>query len=138
MAMLERTRLLIIDDWGPEPLTAEQRRDLLEIVDDRHEKGSLLIHQPNPIGRWHEVIGDHTLGDGRDPGPRHSPRTPARTQGPQHAQAAQCRGQRHNQHRLDERQGEVRRNQPSVVSPRCSGMSLVSGPSADGERVFIP
>jgi hypothetical protein len=32
--MLERTRLLIIDDWGPEPLTAEQRRDLLEIVED--------------------------------------------------------------------------------------------------------
>ena len=32
LAMLERIRLLIIDDWGPEPLTAEQRRDLLEIV----------------------------------------------------------------------------------------------------------
>jgi hypothetical protein len=46
--------------------------------------------------------------------------------GSQHAQVAQCRGQRHNQHRLDERQGEVRRNQPSEVSPRCSGMSLVS------------
>jgi hypothetical protein len=35
MNALERTRLLIIDDWGPEPLNAEQRRDLLEIVDDR-------------------------------------------------------------------------------------------------------
>jgi hypothetical protein len=34
----ERTRLLIIDDWGPEPLTAEQRRDLLEIADDRCDK----------------------------------------------------------------------------------------------------
>ena len=40
LAMLERIRLLIIDDWGPEPLAAEQRRDLLEIVDDRYEKGS--------------------------------------------------------------------------------------------------
>ena len=47
MSTLERTRLLIIDDWGPEPLTAEQRRDLLEIVDDRYEKGS-LHHQPDP------------------------------------------------------------------------------------------
>ena len=37
---LERTRLLIIDDWGPEPLNAEQRRDLLEIVNDRHDADS--------------------------------------------------------------------------------------------------
>jgi DNA replication protein DnaC len=63
MATLERTRLLIIDDWGPEPLTAEQRRDLLEIVDDRYEKGSLLITSQIPTGRWHELIGDHTIGD---------------------------------------------------------------------------
>jgi DNA replication protein DnaC len=63
MATLERTRLLVIDDWGPDPLTAEQRRDLLEIVDDRYEKGSLLITSQIPISRWHEVIGDHTIGD---------------------------------------------------------------------------
>ena len=55
---LERTRLLIIDNWGPEPLNAEQRRDLLEIVDDREGKGSLLITSQVPIGRWHEIIGD--------------------------------------------------------------------------------
>ncbi len=63
LATIERTRLLIIDDWGPEPLTAEQRRDLLEIVDDRYDKGSLLITSQVPIPRWHEVIGDMTLGD---------------------------------------------------------------------------
>ena len=58
LAALERTRLLIIDDWGPEPLTAEQRRDLLEIVDDRYDKGSLLITSQVPVGRWHEVTGE--------------------------------------------------------------------------------
>ncbi len=63
LAALERTRLLIIDDWGPEPLTAEQRRDLLEIVDDRYDKGSLLITSQVPVGRWHDIIGDMTLGD---------------------------------------------------------------------------
>jgi len=63
MRSLERTRLLIIDDWGPEPLNAEQRRDLLEIVDDREGKGSLLMTSQVPIGRWHEVIADPTLGD---------------------------------------------------------------------------
>jgi DNA replication protein DnaC len=63
MAALERTRLLILDDWGPEPLTLDQRRDLLEIVDDRYERGSLLITSQIPVARWHEVIGDPTLAD---------------------------------------------------------------------------
>jgi DNA replication protein DnaC len=63
MTTLERTRLLIIDDWGPEPLNAEQRRDLLEIVDDRYDRGSLLITSQVPVNRWHEVIGDPTLAD---------------------------------------------------------------------------
>jgi len=63
LATLERTRLLIIDDWGPEPLTAEQRRDLLEIVDDRYEKGSLLVTSQVPVKRWHELMGDPTIGD---------------------------------------------------------------------------
>lgn len=63
LAALERVRLLIIDDWGPEPLTAEQRRDLLEIVDDRYDKGSLLITSQVPVSRWHDVVGDLTIGD---------------------------------------------------------------------------
>ena len=63
MTALERTRLLIIDDWGPEPLNAEQRRDLLEIIDDRYDRGSLLITSQVPVNRWHEVIGDPTLAD---------------------------------------------------------------------------
>jgi DNA replication protein DnaC len=63
LAALERTRLLIIDDWGPEPLSAEQRRDLLEIVEDRYEKGSLLITSQVPVARWHELVGDPTIGD---------------------------------------------------------------------------
>jgi len=63
LATLERTRLLIIDDWGPEPLTSEQRRDLLEIVEDRYERGSLLVTSQVPVNRWHELIGDRTIGD---------------------------------------------------------------------------
>jgi len=58
LSALERTRLLIIDDWGPEPLTAEQRRDLLEIVDDRDGRGSLLITSQLPLNRWHDVVGE--------------------------------------------------------------------------------
>src|SRR5215208_6517773 len=44
----QRVRLLIIDDWEPEPLNAEQRRDLLEIVEDRYDRGSLLITSQGP------------------------------------------------------------------------------------------
>jgi DNA replication protein DnaC len=63
MTTLERTNLLIIDDWGPEPLAAEQRRDLLEIVDDRYDKGSLLITSQVPVPQWHDIVADPTLGD---------------------------------------------------------------------------
>src|SRR6516165_12143197 len=63
LTTLERIRLLIIDDWGPEPLNAEQRRDLLEIADDRYEKGSLLLTSQVPVSRWHELVGDPTIGD---------------------------------------------------------------------------
>src|SRR3954465_14619022 len=63
IAALERVNLLILDDWGPEPLAADQRRDLLEIVDDRYDKGSLLITSQVPVSRWHDVVGDPTLGD---------------------------------------------------------------------------
>jgi DNA replication protein DnaC len=63
LATLERTRLLIIDDWGPEPLTAEQRRDLLEIVEDRYNAGSLIITSQLPVDRWYELVGNPTLAD---------------------------------------------------------------------------
>jgi len=63
LAMLERTLLLIIDDWGSDPLTTEQRRDPLEIVDDHYEKESLLVTSQIPMSRWHELMGDPTIGE---------------------------------------------------------------------------
>jgi DNA replication protein DnaC len=53
-----RVQLLILDDWGLAPLTAEQRRDLLEIVDDRHERGSTIVTSQVPVDHWHKVFGD--------------------------------------------------------------------------------
>jgi DNA replication protein DnaC len=60
---IARTKLLILDDWGPEPLTAEQRRDLLEIVEDRYDTGSTMITSQISVERWYEVIADPTLAD---------------------------------------------------------------------------
>ncbi|MGY3424717.1 DNA replication protein DnaC [Bradyrhizobium sp. F1.13.4] len=58
---LSRVDLLILDDWGLAPLTGEQRRDLLEVVDDRHQRGSTIITSQVPIENWHEVIADPTI-----------------------------------------------------------------------------
>ena len=55
--------MLILDDWGLAPLTGEQRRDLLEIMDDRHERGSTIVTSQVPVDHWHEVIGDPTIAD---------------------------------------------------------------------------
>jgi DNA replication protein DnaC len=58
---LARVDLLILDDWGPEKLDDEQRRDLLEIVEDRYERRSTLVTSQVPVDRWYEIIGDPTL-----------------------------------------------------------------------------
>ena len=60
---LARVKLLILDDWGPETLTSNQARDLLEIVEDRYDRGSLIITSQVPIDRWHDLIGVPTLVD---------------------------------------------------------------------------
>lgn len=61
--MLVKVDLLILDDWGPDRLSPSQRRDLMEIVEDRHGRGSTLITSQLPVTTWHDVIGEPTLGD---------------------------------------------------------------------------
>ena len=60
---LIKADLLILDDWGPDRLTANQRRDLMEIVEDRYGRGSTLITSQLPVEAWHEVIGEPTFAD---------------------------------------------------------------------------
>ena len=60
---IARVKLLILDDWGPEALTSNHARDLLEIVEDRYDKGSLIITSQVPINLWHDLIGVPTLAD---------------------------------------------------------------------------
>jgi len=60
---LVRCDLLILDDWGPDRLSAGQRRDLMEITDDRHGIGSTLITSQLPVDTWHDVIGEPTFAD---------------------------------------------------------------------------
>jgi DNA replication protein DnaC len=60
---ISRAKLLILDDWGPETLTPDQARDLLEIVEDRYDAGSVMITSQVPVDRWHDMIGVPTLAD---------------------------------------------------------------------------
>ncbi len=60
---LTKTQLLILDDWGPDRLTASQRRDLMEIVEDRYQAGSTIITSQLPLSTWHDVIGESTFAD---------------------------------------------------------------------------
>jgi len=63
MRSLSRTDLVILDDWGLAPLTGPGRRDLLELLDDRHPGRSTLVTSQLPVEAWHEHIGEPTLAD---------------------------------------------------------------------------
>lgn len=63
LAQLAKTDCLIIDDWGLDVLTQQQRNDLLEVMEDRHGRGATLITSQLPITHWHEAVGDPTLAD---------------------------------------------------------------------------
>ena len=63
MEYVSKLSLLILDDWGVAPMTDSNRRDLLEIIDDRYNHSSTLITSQLPINTWHDSIGDATLGD---------------------------------------------------------------------------
>lgn len=63
LTALAKKDLLVLDDWGLAPLTDEQRRDLLEIVEDRHGRRSTVIASQVSVEQWYQSIGDPTLAD---------------------------------------------------------------------------
>lgn len=82
---IARLDLLFLDDGGPEPLDADQRRDFLEIVEDRYESRSIIVTSQLPVDRWYD-----RRRDPRSPRPQCLPH---RTQGrePQEAEASRSR-----------------------------------------------
>ena len=63
LARIEKHHLLLIDDFGIAPLDAASRSTLMEIIEDRHGKGSTIITSQVPISAWHDVIGEQTIAD---------------------------------------------------------------------------
>lgn len=63
IARIERQQLLILDDFGIQPFDAQSRAALMEIIEDRHGKTSLIITSQLPVAKWYEVIGEKTIAD---------------------------------------------------------------------------
>ena len=63
MRSLNGVQLLILDDWGLEPLDGSARRDLYEILEERYGRRSTILTSQIPIDKWHEIIGNPTYAD---------------------------------------------------------------------------
>ena len=60
---IEKQDLLILDDFGIQPLDSQSRASLLDIIEDRHGKRSTIITSQVPVSDWHDIIGDQTVAD---------------------------------------------------------------------------
>ena len=63
LAKLAKVDLLSIDDWAMDPLTEQERKDFLELMEDRHGLKSTLITSQYPVSKWHDRIGEPTTAD---------------------------------------------------------------------------
>lgn len=63
LAAWARVEVLVIDDLAIRPLTPAQSADLLEVVEDRHQRRSTVVTSQLPLAHWHEALGDPTLAD---------------------------------------------------------------------------
>lgn len=63
LAKIERQHLLILDDFGLQPLDAQNRQTLMEMIEDRHGKSATVITSQLPVKQWYEVIGEKTIAD---------------------------------------------------------------------------
>jgi DNA replication protein DnaC len=63
MDRLQKTDLLVIDDYGLAPLSPVERRDLLEVIEDRTGRRATLVTSQLPFDHWHEIVGDATFAD---------------------------------------------------------------------------
>jgi hypothetical protein len=63
LAKLARLDVLVLDDWGLAPVQDQERRDLLEILEDRYGSRSTIITSQLPPAQWHDYLGEATLAD---------------------------------------------------------------------------
>ena len=105
LVRLGKVDLLAIDDWLILPLKESERRDLMEVIEERSERRSILIASQLPVKDWHAAIGDPNLADGI------------------------CDRLLHQAHRLSLKGPSMRRPEPSANSSRPTR----GGESGDGD-----
>lgn len=63
LGRLAKVDVLVLDDWGIAPLRDQERRDMLEIIEDRHGARATIITSQLPVENWHDYVGDPTIAD---------------------------------------------------------------------------
>ena len=63
LGRLAKIDVLVLDDWGLAPLREQERRDMLEIFDDRHAARSAVLTSQLPVEKWHDYVADPTIAD---------------------------------------------------------------------------
>ncbi|UCH30315.1 MAG: IS21-like element helper ATPase IstB [Myxococcales bacterium] len=63
LAKVARFDVIVLDDWGLVPLAESERRDLLEIMEDRYGNRSTILTSQMPVAQWHDQVGDPTIAD---------------------------------------------------------------------------
>ena len=63
LAKIERQHVIILDDFGLQALDNQNRMTLLEIIEDKHNKGSVIVTSQLPVNGWYEIIGEKTIAD---------------------------------------------------------------------------
>ncbi len=112
LTALAKTELLILDDWGLAPLGDRERRDVLEVVEDRYGRRATLVTSQLPVEHWHELIGDpHPWGC--------YPRPPGTRCAPDHAEGPVDAPQGNDQEGNEEETDNERRKLGQHPHPRC-------------------
>lgn len=63
LSAIEKKDVLILDDFGIQPLDGQSRALLLDVIEDRHGKHTTIITSQVPVKKWHEIIGEKTIAD---------------------------------------------------------------------------
>lgn len=63
MKRIHKSDLFIMDDFGLQPFDTHARQVLMEIIEDRHQRSSIIITSQIPVEEWHEMIGEATIAD---------------------------------------------------------------------------
>ena len=63
LAKIEKQDVILLDDFGPQALDIQNRITLLEIIEDRHNKGSIIVTSQIPVQGWYDIIGENPIAD---------------------------------------------------------------------------